>query len=163
MDPSFDTGAACRDAVALRGTDRKGELEDLRQRIAVAHDTQMQSFTRLRLLSTAEVVAAARELHEVRHDGVDLSFGNANGDQELEGKSDCSWRAARWSQRHARRFDCVTRAAPPRPSSRCHRDPALAPREIDQHAPVHQAGSPPARHCTGPAANLRVRLWSRHR
>jgi hypothetical protein len=84
MDASFKAGAACREAVALRGTPRNDELDELRRRIAVAHDTQMHHLTRLRLLSTAEVVAAAIQLHEGGHKVEDLSFGDAADDGKLE-------------------------------------------------------------------------------
>ena len=97
LDASFETGAACREAVRLRAAnDRPDELEELKRRISVAHDSQMENFTRLRLVSTGEVVVAADELHEADHEVVRLSLG------DLDGESDPALETAREQLRAAR-------------------------------------------------------------
>lgn len=75
LDASFECGLACREATVarFRGT-RPDRLDDLRERLDEAHETQMQALTRLRLLSTRGVAASAQALHTVEHDLVKLCF-----------------------------------------------------------------------------------------
>jgi hypothetical protein len=81
LDASFIIGASCRKVVKLR--DHGGEsdeIEELREQVTAAHEVQMRNLTRLRVLSTGEVVAAAYELHEVADEVIDLSLDGADGD-----------------------------------------------------------------------------------
>ncbi len=83
MHASFQTGAACRDAVRLRESGSDDDLGPLKRRIDDAHDAQMVSLTRLRLLSTAEVVVAADRLHDVGDELTTLSLDDG-GEREIE-------------------------------------------------------------------------------
>lgn len=84
MDASFECGLLCREATVVRlgqaerPTDR---LDELRARLDLAHDAQLQALTRLRLLSTRGVAAAAQGLHTTEHDLVTLCF---DGPDELD-------------------------------------------------------------------------------
>ena len=78
MHASFEISWACQKVVTLRGSRRDDELEQFKRRIDDAHDAQMQSLTRLRLLTTAEVVTAAHRLHDVGDEIVALSLGDAD-------------------------------------------------------------------------------------
>jgi hypothetical protein len=92
---SFETTTACREAVRLRATNgRPDELEEVRLRIRDAHETQMENFTRLRLVSTGDVIAAADELHEADHKVVRLSLGELD-DGEDAGEDDAAMAEAR--------------------------------------------------------------------
>ena len=73
---SFETTDTCSKVLHIRmsGEHHEQELEDLRTRIGLAHDEQTATLTRLRLLSTRQVVEAAEEVHRTDHAVVELVF-----------------------------------------------------------------------------------------
>ncbi|WP_203924335.1 hypothetical protein [Rugosimonospora africana] len=75
MGASYVAGHACRVAIDIRrGEQDSADIPTLRQQAQVAHDTQRSTMTRLRLLASADVVAAAELLHEHEHRLVSLAF-----------------------------------------------------------------------------------------
>ena len=63
MDATFDTGAACRELLGLdRDGDHSAALDDLRRRIANAHEVQLQNLTRLRLGERSDSVIRRGQL-----------------------------------------------------------------------------------------------------
>ncbi|HZO27376.1 MAG TPA: hypothetical protein VFH48_15455 [Chloroflexota bacterium] len=80
MHASFEIGVACREIVKIRGEGGPDERQEHERRIEDAHDTQMQNLTRLRLLSTRQVVEAAQRMHELGDEITELSLGD--GDAE---------------------------------------------------------------------------------
>jgi hypothetical protein len=60
LDASFKQSSAC--SALLRATPGYGEPYQLRQAVLVAHDSELETLTRLRILAPSRVVAAAQAL-----------------------------------------------------------------------------------------------------
>jgi hypothetical protein len=99
MAASFVTGRACRVVLALRRSEPSSvEIPETRKRAEAAHDTQRATMTRLRLLASAEVVAAAESLHEREHGLVSLVMDSPSPPDDVA-----------WAQGYARLWDARDR------------------------------------------------------
>jgi hypothetical protein len=106
IDASHATGGRCKEAVELRCNGRdEGQVEDLRRKVDAAVTTQLQNLTRLRLVSTPDVVVSAYELQSAGRDLIRLSFEDATGadDPALTKAMQQLWKARRQMVAAARR------------------------------------------------------------
>jgi hypothetical protein len=77
LEASYATSIACMEAHDERMTSPNADLQPFRDQTRATHDEQVQNLTRLMMLSSARVVAAAEVVHYIDHELVNTTFGSA--------------------------------------------------------------------------------------
>jgi hypothetical protein len=97
LTAGFEGSGACNRLLESRRLNRESEILAYRESIKVAHRTETEMLTKMRLLTSPAVVEAAMRLHVATHANVDFAEGRLPGSshEEQDAVNDRVWQARR--------------------------------------------------------------------